>query len=62
MESILIFITAIFVNNVVLSQFLGICTFLGRQRGLGKQENEPDSHKAKLSYVLERDDIFTLRI
>ena len=25
----LIFITAIFVNNIVLSQFLGICPFLG---------------------------------
>jgi electron transport complex protein RnfA len=29
MEYILVFITAIFVNNVVLSQFLGICPFLG---------------------------------
>ena len=29
MEYILIFITAIFVNNVILSQFLGICPFLG---------------------------------
>ena len=29
MEYILIFINAIFVNNVVLSQFLGICPFLG---------------------------------
>ena len=29
MEYILIIITAIFVNNVVLSQFLGICPFLG---------------------------------
>ena len=29
MEYILIFITSIFVNNVVLSQFLGICPFLG---------------------------------
>ena len=29
MEYILIFITAVFVNNVVLSQFLGICPFLG---------------------------------
>ena len=29
MEYILIFIAAIFVNNVVLSQFLGICPFLG---------------------------------
>ena len=29
MEYLLIFITAIFVNNIVLSQFLGICPFLG---------------------------------
>ena len=29
MEYILIFITAVFVNNVVLAQFLGICPFLG---------------------------------
>ena len=29
MEYILICITAIFVNNIVLSQFLGICPFLG---------------------------------
>lgn len=29
MEFILIFIAAIFVNNIVLSQFLGICPFLG---------------------------------
>ena len=29
MEYLLIFIAAIFVNNIVLSQFLGICPFLG---------------------------------
>lgn len=29
MDYILIFIAAVFVNNVVLSQFLGICPFLG---------------------------------
>lgn len=29
MEYILIFISAIFVNNIVLSQFLGICPFIG---------------------------------
>ena len=29
MEYMLIFISAIFVNNIVLSQFLGICPFLG---------------------------------
>ena len=29
MEYILIIISAIFVNNILLSQFLGICPFLG---------------------------------
>jgi len=29
MEYIIIFIAAVFVNNIVLSQFLGICPFLG---------------------------------
>lgn len=29
MEYLLVFIAAIFVNNIVLSQFLGICPFLG---------------------------------
>ena len=29
MEYLIIIITAVFVNNVVLSQFLGICPFLG---------------------------------
>jgi len=29
MEYLLIFISAVFVNNIILSQFLGICPFLG---------------------------------
>ena len=29
MEYIIIFIAAVFVNNIILSQFLGICPFLG---------------------------------
>ena len=29
MEYLLIIVSAIFVNNIVLSQFLGICPFLG---------------------------------
>ncbi len=29
MEILLIIVSAIFVNNVVLAQFLGICPFLG---------------------------------
>ena len=35
MEIILIFVSAIFVNNVVLSQFLGICPFLGVSKKVG---------------------------
>jgi electron transport complex protein RnfA len=35
MEYILIIIAAIFVNNVVLSQFLGICPFLGVSNKVG---------------------------
>ena len=29
MEYIIIIVSAIFVNNIVLSQFLGICPFMG---------------------------------
>ena len=29
MEYVIIFISAIFVNNILLSQFLGVCPFLG---------------------------------
>ena len=35
MEYILIFISAIFVNNIVLAQFLGFCPFLGVSRKIG---------------------------
>lgn len=35
MEYILIFISAVFVNNIVLSQFLGICPFLGVSQKVG---------------------------
>lgn len=35
MEYILIFISAIFVNNIILSQFLGICPFLGVSKKVG---------------------------
>ncbi len=35
MEYIMIFITAIFVNNIILSQFLGICPFLGVSKKIG---------------------------
>jgi Na+-translocating ferredoxin:NAD+ oxidoreductase subunit A len=35
MEYILIIISAIFVNNIILSQFLGICPFLGVSNKVG---------------------------
>lgn len=35
MEYILIIISAVFVNNIVLSQFLGICPFLGVSKKVG---------------------------
>ena len=34
MEYLMIFITEIFVNNIILSQFLGICPFLGVSKKL----------------------------
>jgi electron transport complex protein RnfA len=35
MEYLIIFIAAVFVNNIVLSQFLGICPFLGVSKKIG---------------------------
>lgn len=35
MEYFLLFISAIFVNNIVLSQFLGVCPFLGVSKKVG---------------------------
>ena len=35
MEYVIIFISAIFVNNIVLTQFLGICPFLGVSKKVG---------------------------
>ena len=35
MSYLMIFIAAIFVNNIVLSQFLGICPFLGVSKKIG---------------------------
>ena len=34
MSYFIIFISAVFVNNIVLSQFLGICPFLGVSKKL----------------------------
>ena len=43
MEYILIFIAAVFVNNIVLAQFLGICPFLGVSK---KVSNRPGNERA----------------
>ena len=48
MAYILIFITAIFVNNVVLSQFLGICPFLG----VSKKVETASGMAAAVEFVL----------
>ena len=48
MEYILIFIAAVFVNNVVLSQFLGICPFLG----VSKKVNTAMGMGAAVAFVL----------
>lgn len=48
MEYILIFISAIFVNNIVLSQFLGICPFLG----VSKKVSTAVGMSAAVAFVL----------
>lgn len=48
MEFILIFISAIFVNNIVLSQFLGICPFLG----VSKKVSTAFGMSAAVAFVL----------
>ena len=48
MEYILIFISAIFVNNIVLAQFLGICPFLG----VSKKINTSLGMSAAVAFVM----------
>jgi electron transport complex protein RnfA len=48
MEYILIFIAAVFVNNIVLSQFLGICPFLG----VSKKVETAEGMSAAVTFVL----------
>ena len=48
MEYLLIFISAIFVNNIILSQFLGICPFLG----VSKKVNTAMGMGAAVAFVL----------
>lgn len=55
MEYILIFISAIFVNNIVLSQFLGICPFLG----VSKRVNTAMGMGAAVAFVLTISTILT---
>ena len=58
MAYILIFITAIFVNNIVLSQFLGICPFLG----VSKKVDSAVGMGAAVAFVLTLATIVTFVI
>ena len=55
MEYLLIFVSAIFVNNIVLSQFLGICPFLG----VSKKIDTAIGMGAALAFVLTLATIIT---
>jgi len=55
MAYILIFISAVFVNNIVLSQFLGICPFLG----VSKKINTAVGMTAAVAFVMTISTIFT---
>lgn len=55
MEYLLIFISAIFVNNIVLSQFLGICPFLG----VSKKIETATGMGAAVAFVLTLSTIVT---
>lgn len=58
MEYILIFISAIFVNNIVLSQFLGICPFLG----VSKKVDTALGMSAAVAFVLTLSTMVTFLI
>lgn len=58
MEYVLIFIAAVFVNNVVLSQFLGICPFLG----VSKKVETATGMGAAVTFVLAISTIVTFLI
>ena len=58
MAYILIFITAIFVNNIVLSQFLGICPFLG----VSKKVDSAIGMSAAVAFVLTLATVVTYAI
>ena len=58
MEYLLIFISAIFVNNIVLSQFLGICPFLG----VSKKVDTAIGMGGAIAFVLTLATIITWRV
>ncbi|MDR0972687.1 MAG: electron transport complex subunit RsxA [Prevotellaceae bacterium] len=58
MEYLIIFISAIFVNNIVLSQFLGICPFLG----VSKKVETAGGMAAAVAFVLTIATIVTFLI
>ena len=55
MAYILIFISAVFINNIVLSQFLGICPFLG----VSKKINTALGMTGAVAFVMTVATIFT---
>jgi len=55
MAYILIFISAVFINNIVLSQFLGICPFLG----ISKKINTALGMTGAVAFVMTVATIFT---
>lgn len=55
MEYLLIFIAAVFVNNIVLSQFLGICPFLG----VSQKVNTSLGMSAAVAFVMLIATLFT---
>ncbi|MDO9152233.1 MAG: electron transport complex subunit RsxA [Paludibacter sp.] len=55
MTYILIFISAVFVNNIVLSQFLGICPFLG----VSKKIDTALGMSAAVAFVMTIATVFT---
>ena len=55
MEYVIIFISAIFVNNIVLSQFLGICPFLG----VSKKVDTALGMAAAVTFVMALATLFT---
>lgn len=58
MEYLLIFISAIFVNNIILSQFLGICPFLG----VSQKINTSLGMSAAVAFVITLSTIVTYLI